>query len=82
MQLPKFFEDANYAKADACRCVEMGLMPIAIAITELLNLVPALQDDYSTIWTEEQRISIFFYAGIALERNIEIHRQLEIEQTT
>ncbi len=76
LQLSLSFDDPAFLLSDVCQTIEMALMTICISITELLNLVPVLQGDYSAIWPEEQRISIYFYSNIALKPNIQINRQI------
>ncbi|SDF54537.1 hypothetical protein [Chitinophaga filiformis] len=74
LQMQSIFKDHKFVMSDVCKTVEMALMAVCVVITELLNLIPILQDDYSSIWSEEQRISIYFYSKIALKPKLKISR--------
>lgn len=74
LQISLMLKDQKFVMSDVCKTVEMALMAVCVAITELLNLIPILQDDYSSIWPEEQRISIYFYSTIALKPELKVSR--------
>ena len=78
LQLPSSFSDPVYVVSDVCQTLEIAIMTICVTIIELLNLIPVLQKEYSVLWSEDQRITIYFYSKTALKPNIQINRQINI----
>jgi hypothetical protein len=78
LQLKDYFRTPAHMQRETCHTVECATMIASITVTELLNLIPSLQDDYSANWTEEQRATIYFYSKTMLKPSLQHTREFSL----